>query len=239
MARTVRLDALRGLARLYADQRTASESTAFVNSTELNSLINLALSELYDELVKAAGEQFYATNTTLSVVAGTSTYSLPALFYQLCDVHLEWATDDLEPVTPLMAATERYKFAGAQWSPWELKAYRLTGDSLVFIPTPTSAVTANVRYVPAITDLVNDSDTFNGVNGWEKLVALRAAGELLAIYSKPNGHVLQLYERELERVRGLANDRDSEQNHEVRDTYPEGGLIPGRWPYHGRKVYVL
>src|SRR5678810_431163 len=107
MARTVTLGKIRGLARLYADQRPADETNAFVNAVGttttagVNDLINLALCELYDLLVKAGGTDYYRTVDTISLVAGTALYSLPATFYQMLDLRIEWTTNDVEPVSSI------------------------------------------------------------------------------------------------------------------------------------------
>lgn len=218
--KTVTLLQLRTDARLYADQRVASETNAFITATELTRLINLQIGELYDMLVAARGHEHYATSGTVSVVAGTAGYNLPSDFYQLQAVNLEWASDDVEPVEPLnhqqdIWLHQNYSYS---WQRWSRKAYRLRGSQIVFYPTPTSAVTARLYYVPTFTDLSADADTFNGVNGWEKVVALGVAIEMLEIEESGSGARLQAaFDRQLERIEGLAADRDASTELQVRD----------------------
>lgn len=242
MARLVRLDKLRGLARLYADQRPGGTS-AFVPDTgttdvgTLNDLVNLAGAELWDMLVAARGGGYYDKTGSLSIVAGTGTYSLPADFYELRSVQLEWTGQDHEEVPELSDLSERAEFVN--WGVWgsaSLKAWRFLGtsttESIEFVPTPTSAVTARLYYLPRWTDLANDSDTFNGVNGWEKLIALKVAMELRTIEEQPFADLVALYNPVEARVKQMAAERASSSPKRVRQVYPEGGA---RWPFHRRR----
>lgn len=234
MARTVTLLQLRTDARLYADERPGGAST-FITDTEANRLVNLALTELYDLLVEARGQEYYETvSTSTSTVAGTATISLPSDFYQLLGVHLQWATNDLEPVQDLEHIQDRHWLVNlGTWSKYAPKAYRLRGASLEFFPTPTSVVTVALRYIPAFTDLAADGSTFDGVNGWEKLVALRAAIEMRVIAGRSYADLDRLYERERERIQGLAADRAAQHPKRIRDVQPEN-IGSTTWPYHGR-----
>lgn len=242
MARLVRLDKVRGLARLYADQRPGGTS-AFVpdsGSTDvgtLNDLVNLAGAELWDLLVSARGESYYDKTGTLAVVGGTSIYTLPADFYQLRSVQLEWTTQDHEPVDPLEKLEDRPGFVNwGTWGSGSLKAFRLLGTAAVeqieFVPAPTSAVTARLYYTPCWTDLTTDAQTFNGVNGWEDLIALKVAMKLRAIEEQPFADLVALFNPVEQRIRQMAADRASSAVKRVRQVYPEGGA---RWPMLRRR----
>lgn len=241
MARTVTLGKLRGLARLYADQRPSDETNAFIKAAGtattagLTDLVNLALCELYDDLVKAGGTDYYRTVDPVSIVAGTSLYNLPGTFYQMLDLRLEWATNDVEPVFNIKDR-DYYKFKNtSNWGAWSVKGYRIAGSQIEILPTPTSAVTGRLAYVPACTVLVNDADTFDGVNGWEKLVALKVAMELRAIEGTGFSDDLEkLYEMEKKRIAGMAGDRAAEPD-QVTDVAPD---YYAAWPYVGGRVTV-
>ena len=220
MSKAVTLLQLRADARLYADRRTSDEDNSFITGSELTRLINLQLGELYDLLVSARGHEFYAADSTLSIVAGTASYNLPADFYELLALNLEWSPTDVEPVSPLNHQQDIWKLANYSysWDRWSHKAYRLRGSQIDMYPTPRTAVTARLYYVPAFSDLSADSDTFDGVNGWEKLVSLGAAIEMLEIEEAGSGSRLQpIYDRQYERIESLAADRDAASEIEVRD----------------------
>jgi len=233
MARTVMLSKLRGLARLYSDQRPKGNSTFIPDSSgdaTLNDLINLALLELYDVLVAARGAEYYAaeyTRASLSDDTGgnpnAGQYTLPADFYELLGPPiLEWSSRDHEPVPDYASYGERVLFENSgTWARWSPKAYRLRAGYLTIVPKPTSAVTIRYQYVPTPAVLSADGDTFDGVNGWEKLIALRTAIEMRAIAKLPAAELNALYAKEMERVERLASERDANAPARVQDVYPE------------------
>lgn len=237
---------VRGLARLYADQRPGGAS-AFVpdlassTTAGLNTLVNLAMAELYDLLVQARGQEYFLTTSTLALVSGTSLYSLPATFYEMSALVLEWGAQEHEPVEDLERTVTRTQFVNMQgptWCPWSPKAYRLRGSQIELVPAPQGVMpTARLYYVPNYvqfdpTSASWDSQTFDGVNGWEKLPALRVAMELRAIEEQPYSDLEKLYERELARVEAMKTERDAARPKRIQQVYPErGGYLSGRrWP---------
>lgn len=236
---------LRNLARLYADGRPGGseafvvDSDAAANAVSFDTLVNGAAAELYDLLVAARGHEYYAADTTLSIVASTAAYALPSDFYQLLSARLEWGTGRFEELVPA-GVRERTDYANlTYWAPFTPKAYRLKGtqtassQSFELFPTPSSAVTARVRYIPAFALLANDAATFDGVNGWEKLIALKAAIEYRTIAEKPLGPLPQLYQETFQRIQSLADQRNANYAEQVQNVYPEGGrseyLADRRW----------
>lgn len=222
MAASVTLAQLRLDARLYADQRPGS-STTFVSDAELTRLVNLKVRELYDMLVEARGLGYYASTATLAIVGGTSAYSLPADFYQVDSVTLEWGPREQEVVDKVQTNRGRAWYAnGPTWSRWAPKGYMLMPAQIEFLPVPAGAVACRLRYVPTCATLTADGDTFDGVNGWEKLVALGVAFELLGIDKRsPTASLQRAYDEQVARIVSLKDERDAEGVHEVVDVLPE------------------
>lgn len=235
---------LRNLARLYADGRPGGanafvvDSDATADAVSLDTIINLKLASLYDLLVLAGGHEYYAVDATIPIVANTSTYSLAALsppFYQALTIHLNWGPLDNEPLTDT-SELERIAYLNwTQWARWAPKAYRLRGtqgassQTLEIFPTPSGAVNAILRYVPAFVPLPDDTTTFDSVNGWENLVALAAAIDYRAIAEKPNQDLIVLYQAELARVQGLADKRAANATPQVVQTNPESRTMAGEF----------
>jgi hypothetical protein len=207
-------------ARLFADQRPGS-STSFITETELTGLVNSKIRQLYDMLVEARGSDYYATEDTISIVSGTARYNLPANFYQLASITLEWATNDHELMFPVGSTRERIHYEGIlpqnSWSRYSPKAYRLRASQLEFLPTPTGSVTARLQYVPVFTALSADGDTFDGINGWEKMVALGVAMEMRTIEKRPSSDLAGLYAEQMQRIEALKTERDAEAPLEIVD----------------------
>lgn len=226
MASSVTLAQLRLDARLYADQRPGS-STSFITEPELTRLVNTKVRELYDTLVAARGSDYYATESTIAIGPGlgaggsSSRYNLPSDFYELSSLTLEWATNDHELMFPVGSVRERIHYEGVLpqncWSRYSPKGYRLRAAQLEFLPVPTGAVTARLQYVPVFTDLSADGDTFDGINGWEKMVALGVAIEMRAIEKRAAADLMQLYAPQLERIETMKSERDAEAPKEIVD----------------------
>jgi hypothetical protein len=219
-------------ARLYADQRGAGVATnGYLTDTEILRLINQKLKGLYDLLLKARGQDYYIDEATIAISVGggvsssSSRYALPATFYQLKSVTLEWSANDHELVNPVNAVRGRAHYANSAgtWSRGSWKGYRLRGPNIEFLPTPTSSVTCRVQFVPCFTDLTLPSGSFDGVNGWEKLVAVGVAMEMLDIEEEGASARLQrTYDEELARIRSLAADRDADNPPQIEDVDPDG-----------------
>lgn len=208
-------------ARLLSDERPGGAG-AFVSDTEVDRLIDVHTAKLYDKLLKARGQEYYATESTISIVAGTSRYNLPADFYELLSLTLEWSTgnhEDLEPFEFLERSGYRNLLT---WSRGSAKGYRVRGSQVEFLPVPQSAVTCRLQYVPAFTDFASDAATFDGVNGWERWIALSVAMDLRTIRKLPFGDLAQLLSVEDDRIDELAAQRDAMHPARVRNAYPEG-----------------
>lgn len=224
---------LRNLARLYADGRPGG-SAAFVadsdpnaNAVSFDTLINTCIAELYDVLVAARGHEYFATDANISVVSGTKDYALPADFYQLLSVRLNWGPTEIEELKPF-AVRERTRYEMLQiFDRWTPKAYRLRGTqaasarTLEILPLPNQSVTCNIRYIPVFAPLTDDVTTFDGVNGWEKLVALKVAIEYRTIAEKPIGNLQQLYAENFARIGALADQRNANYAEQVQQVFPE------------------
>jgi hypothetical protein len=207
-------------ARLYADQRPGS-ATSFITETELTGLVNRKIRELYDMLVAARGSDYFATEDTIAIVSGTSRYDLPADFYELSSLTLEWSSNDHELLFPVGSVRERIHHEGVLpqncWSRYSPKGYRLRASQLEFLPVPTGSVTCRMQYVPVFVALVADADTFDGINGWEKMVTLGVAMEMRAIEKRPSSDLASMYGEQLARIETMKSERDAEAPKEVVD----------------------
>lgn len=221
MAKLVTLETMISDVRLYADQRGADVATdGFVTDAEITRLLNLELAELTDLLISAQEQDYYLSESTISIVAGTSLYNLPATFYQLKSVTLEWGSQRFELVPPLNSVKGRKRMQNQLvWSEYSQKAYRLRNAQIEFLPTPQSAVTARLQFIPAFTDLVA-LGTFDGVNGWEKLATLKVAMFILNIEQRTNeaAALMPEYEATRSRIEAMADDRAADDPIQIEDT---------------------
>lgn len=224
MARPVSLAQLRADVQLYANQR----STALITPTELDRLINLAITEFYDLLIAARGHEYFEQTATLSTTAGNAIVALPQNFYELLTVLANWGSQQLEELESLDHLGDQVSYRNwNSWAQFSPKAWRLRGQLLEFFPTPTSATVLEIRYIPACPTLTDPLQTMDGIGGWEKLIAARAAMELLGLQAMPMDFPREVYEREKDRIEGLAADRAAANGPSIRDVY--GDSRNGSW----------
>jgi hypothetical protein len=221
--RKITLAKLRALARLYADERPEG-GQAFINTDEVDQLLNYAIAELYELLIDAGGHEHYeVVNAALATAAGVSTVSLPSDFLRLLSLQLVWGPRQMEAVAALEHVDDRTDLMNfGVWSRGNDKAFRIRGSAtapevIEFFPTPTTATPLEVRYIPTAPILVNELDTFNGVDGWEKMVALKVAGELLIIRHESPSAVLELFAVERDRIQMMADKRAVAYPDRIRD----------------------
>lgn len=191
-----------GALRLAAQQRADLVGSNFVSVPEWNSYINQSIQELYDLLVTSDEEFFIATpiqfvaspnsNQTYlyplpdgvasftNGIDGVSPYTAPA-FYKLKGVDLGLNTANNAWVTiNKFSWSKRNTFvypntASTIYGVFNLQ-YRLVGNSLEFIPTPSSGQIIRVWYIPRLQTLLKDSDvTSTSISGWIEYVIVDAA----------------------------------------------------------------
>lgn len=230
---------LRNLARLYADGRPGGsdafvpDSDATANAVSLDTIVNGCIAEWYDAMVAARGHEYFLTETTLSIVGGTATYTLPADFYQLLSARLDWDPTNREELSPVGVRDRTHLSMVTTFARWTPKAYRLRGTQAAgmrtfeLFPTPPSgsaAVTCTIRYIPICALLVDDTTTFDDANNSSELVALKAAIKYRTIAEKPIGNLQQLYGECAARLSALADQRNANTPEQIGQTYPERGL---------------
>jgi hypothetical protein len=236
----VTLDSIRSISRLYADERPGG-TAQFVPDANLDTLINLKCAEHYDICVKARPEfymveQCITTAEPIACICGRRMFvQMPTCppFYEMGGIEIKWSDSDIEPIDEIRAANSFRYEAVTTVDRWTAKGYVFGGspidggEGFYIAPTLALGTTIRLRYVPPFPKLGetdccgNVRDKFNAVNGWDKLVGLGVALELLAIRGKGPGLVGGLYTEQLERVKTMAGERNAQESRQVRDVFPE------------------
>jgi hypothetical protein len=208
-------------------QRADQVTSGFVTDAEIANLANVAKRELDDLLVKAYGEDYYASSTTFSATANTATYSLSALtsgtFYKLIGLDMQ---DTSSPTG--WRDVKRFNFHDRN-RPSVMSGmltvsqangdvrYRLMGGNLSLSPKPTSTINMQLWWIPSQTALSLTSDTFDDINGWSELIVVDAA---IAIKDKEESDtgVLQADRaRIVQRIEEMTKSRDAGEPQTVAD----------------------
>lgn len=151
MARTVTLSNLRTWARQLADV----ESDPNITDAELTALVNRHLPEVYDLLLDSGPPDYFAASSTITTAIGTTAYALPADFRALVDVFAQESSIEVRSLAPVR--------------PGERGRYQ----------APTGVWSFTMEYIPAAPTLSTGTDTFDGVSGWEELIALMVARDVM------------------------------------------------------------
>lgn len=198
--------------RLEARQRADQVNSGFVLDPELNSFINASMRELYDLLVSTY-QDYYLSSADTSLVAGTDTYSLPSDFYKLRGIDLLINGSATNFVT-----LEQFNFGERSsvdstivlnYDSARRLQYIIQGSNVRFLPQPSSTDTYKMWYIPVSTTLVNDTDTFDGINGFEEYIVVDAA---IKMVQKEESDVTVLFAQKqalTQRIMDMGEDRDA------------------------------
>lgn len=198
MARTVTLLQL----RTWARQLASVEGNLNITDAELTALANRHLTEVYDALVDAGPPEYYASTTTVTTVAGTTLYALPADFRTLLEVYAQESSTQLRLVHPMGNGCR--------------SNYR----------APTGVWSCTVEYVPVAGTLSADGDTFDGISGWEELIANLMARDVMVKQEGDPSVVLNSIGALQARIATRARSRDRGHPRYTSDLDAQGAAYP-------------
>ena len=206
-------------------QRSDMENTQFITDAELTSYINASLSELYDLLVKAYGEDYFLDAYQVATVVDQEDYGLPTDFYKALGVDVT--------VNGYNYALERFSFRQRNHlqssTPFLYSAgdtpyfkYRFLGSNIRLTPKPAAVYTITVHYIPRVTQLVNDVDEVNSVflDGWMEYVVVDAAIKCLQKEESDVSVLMAQKQRLTDRIELMSKDRDLGEPESVVETNP-------------------
>jgi hypothetical protein len=224
VARAVQFSVLKTRVR----QRTNTENqTGFIADAELGDLINESVAELYDLLRSTYGQDYFLSTQSFQTVANQSDYPLPSDFLTARGVDVTFGQNIIITARPYVwSERNRYKWYPG-WIYSQPVFYRIVGNVLRFIPTPSGSYSITLNYVPTPTLLVNAGDTFDGIAGWEEYAVLDAAikcllkSEQLELAGTYEGRKQQMKLR----IRSMAGNRDAENPERIQDVSLNDGWV--------------
>lgn len=126
-----------------------------VTPTDQLRMANIVDEQIRDEIASAAPERVI-TSTNLSIISGTSSYSLPSDFE---NINIEetglFKLDSNGKVEEELTQTE---FGSTQYG------YYIDGSNVIITPEPTDSYTITLKYLPERTELTAVSDIFSVPN---------------------------------------------------------------------------
>lgn len=236
--------------RTLAQQKADRVNSNFITLPEWNSYINLAADELYDlittvfEDYNMAEPVYFTTNgqtQSYPLPDGLTTFQnangqniVPPPIYKLSgiDLGLNNAPNGFVTVQKYnFIDRNRYVFpntASTIYGVFGLQ-YRFVGNSIRFIPQPSSSQPIRIWYIPRREQLLRESDVTDGYNGWTNYIIARAAKYALdkeeSDSSKIDAELVYLKQR----IEESAPNRDQGQA----DTVSDGRMASGFGPDGG------
>lgn len=233
--------------RLQAQQRADRVNSNFVTKSEWNLYINKAMFELYDLLTTVFEDYFLAPpiqfNTTGSDILyplpnGSNTFLnalnlaetvTPRPFYKLKGLDLQVQNANNGYVT-----INKFNFIDRNTFVYPNSAstiygvfncqYRVMGNNIMFIPTPSANQGVRIWYIPRLIELLADTDTTDiGISGWIEYVIVRSAKLAL---DKEESDTTKLDQEILflkARIEETAANRDDGQPDRISDTRQNRG----------------
>lgn len=236
--------------RTLAQQKADRVNSNFITLPEWNSFINLAADELYDlittvyEDYQVEGPVFFTTNgsqQSYPLPDGITVFQdkqgnniVPPPLYKLAgvDLGLNNAPNGYVTVQKYnLIDRNRYVFPNTASTIYGVfgMQYRVIGNTIRFIPTPSSLQPIGLWYVPRRRQLVLETDTTDGYNGWTNYIITRAAKYALdkeeSDSSKLDAEIIYLKQR----IEESAPNRDEGQA----DTVSDGRMASGFGPDGG------
>lgn len=223
MARSITLATIKRRARELADEETPSATNSRVDDTELLGMINASLGIWHGEIAKAVPER-YEAEATITANGSLTGYDLPADYYQTIGVDYQLTSNTRAGLKRLMVA-ERNAYETSTAA--EAEAYRIKGNKVYLYPPPTSGTYYHV-YVTAAPVLASDSDTIDGVNGWEEWVVYDVAIKMMLKEESDATQLIIERDKIWAKIEAAAAEREAVQSSRVVDTRC------GRWTTAGR-----
>jgi hypothetical protein len=201
------------LLQLKTRARESADMTdsLFVSDSELTTYINASAQELYDLLVSSYTD-IYTIESASQTPTSEAIITLPTDFYKLRGVDYRISTSEWVDVQQFSFQERNNNNSLAMGSFDRLTdvRYRLTGSKILLTPSEKALNnTFKIWYIPKMVELSADSDTFDGVNGFEQYIVIDAAIKMLTKEeSDASGLILQKKQLK-ERIETMSQNRDA------------------------------
>jgi hypothetical protein len=212
-----------GEMRLRAQQRADRVNSQFVTMPEWNFFINQSYYELYDILITLY-EDYYVAPKLQITTDGSQSYDLPngqnyngaPALYKLYGVDCGLAANTNAWVTlKKFDFIQRNRYVFPQLTTTLLGVfnlqYRVIGNKIMFVPTPSAAQYIGLWYFPRLTTLLKDTDVMDGISGWTQYPIIRAAKYALDKEESDTSHLDAELMYLKQRIEESAMNRDAGQ----------------------------
>lgn len=218
-----------GALRLLSQQTADRVNSNFVTLPEWNTYINQSYFELYDLLVTLFEDYYLASPYTFTTDGINDGYALPSDFYKLMGVDCGQSENNNARITLHkydFIERNRYIYPSVTntfYGVFNLR-YRVLGSKLHFIPIPSAGQVITMWYIPKLTQLLQDTDTVDGISGWTEYIVVDAAIKALEKEESDVSALLVRKQALLKRIEDSAMNRDAGQPDTISTTRGSGGF---------------
>lgn len=211
--------------KLKSRQRADMVNSKFVDDTELAGYLNNSYAELYDILI-ATDANYYLTVLPFTLANGANIYPLPTDFYKLKGLDYastsggagtSWVTVSQFIFNERNNTISNAALISGTTTPI---SYILQSNQLYLLPETQAGGTYRMWYIPRYVPLVNDTDTLDGINGFEEYVIVDAAIKMLQKEESDVTVLMSQKQSLLSRIQSMAADRDYSSPKKVSNTQP-------------------
>lgn len=198
-----------------ARQRSDQENSLFCTNAEITQLINANIRKIHRRIVKSYGNAYAGASTTITTVAGTEAYALPATFMKLSSYGVWWIVgNEKRRMSRYDPNRSNDQEPAEGWTTWSYDRrsnvqYDLFNKQIRFLPTPRAAHSVLVYYIPTPTTLVLEADVYDGIAGFEEAIIWATAADMLAKQESDNSFQVAQMNAELQ---DLLEYADPDQN---------------------------
>lgn len=176
MARTVTLGQLRDDVADLADILGAVGALQRYTPTRLNRRINQSIQRFRENLSTEGSTHFLTSTSGNFSVGATSPYPFQTLdlsavspsIVRVAGIDVEY--NNRVYTLKHVPFNDRDQFGGPLNTDFPTSWAQFQTDKLAILPPPDGQYGYVVWYLPVLADLSSDSDTFNGVAGWEEFI---------------------------------------------------------------------
>lgn len=220
----ITLAELQQLSRSRADM----EKSQFIKDDELTSYINHSIAELHDILVQSYGSEYNMKVVTFSLATNVESYPLSTVapandFYKLYGVDAQIDNTDWYSLTPFNF-NERNKFSagdiGGDLGPANIR-YRLSGNNIIFAPTPDRNILCRMWYIPVAAKLVLPTDVLDSLNAYDEYIIVDVAIKMLQKAELDVSVLLNQKAALKQRIEDSSQNRDAGKSESISDIYAE------------------
>lgn len=222
------IDAARALLNEPRDSSSTfpDNTSGFWSDSILTNYFNRVQEEVAAELVQVY-EDFFVTQTTVSIVAGTTDYSLPSDFVKMRRLEqLSGSNDPLE-IQPI-SMNDPGSYVGldifSATSPYG--GYFLRGTQLVLGNTPTVSQPSGVRmfYVQRLPEIASGTSTSPIPQEFHRALVWGVVKYALHQQQSDNNFATIEYEKHIAKIRQQAEDRQVQRSRQVKRRKHRGPL---------------